>query len=164
MNHRIKDYKLIETISGRNVSGRTVPRLWMRRGEGEGGGKVTGETMHGRSRGYMRLHSPHIKPPYSHHQERGCPLNFPFSFLSAWGRARLFLTKYLHVIYRVQSNVCRLPKYWPPPPSPPSECVLPPHQRRGGTHTLAGRWGGQYFWMKTPEAVVRKGFESKRKG
>jgi hypothetical protein len=29
-----------------------------------------------------------------------------------------------------------------PPPSPPSEYVLPPHQRRVGTHTLAGRWGG----------------------
>jgi hypothetical protein len=28
----------------------------------------------------------------------------------------------------------------PPPPSPPSACVLPPHQRRG--YTLAGRRGG----------------------
>jgi hypothetical protein len=28
-------------------------------------------------------------------------------------------------IYRVQSTVWRLPKYWPPTPSPPSECVLP---------------------------------------
>ncbi len=37
-------------------------------------------------------------------------------------------------IYRVQSNVWRLPKYWPPIPSPPSECVLPPHV---GLHT---RW------------------------
>jgi hypothetical protein len=25
--------------------------------------------------------------------------------------------------------------------SAPSKCVLPPHQRRGDTHTLAGRWG-----------------------
>ncbi len=37
-------------------------------------------------------------------------------------------------ICRVQSCVLRLPKYWPPPPSPPSECVLLPHQRRG-VHT-----------------------------
>ncbi len=39
----------------------------------------------------------------------------------------------------------------PPPPSSPSECVLPPHQRGGG-HTLAGRWGGgrSIFW-KTPD-------------
>jgi len=29
----------------------------------------------------------------------------------------------------------------PPSPSTPSECVLPPHQRRKG-YTLAGRWGG----------------------
>ncbi len=34
-------------------------------------------------------------------------------------------------ICRVQSSVWRLLKYCPPTPSPPSECVLPPHQRRG---------------------------------
>jgi hypothetical protein len=46
----------------------------------------------------------------------------------------------------VQSSVWHLPKYWPSPPSPPSECVLPPHQRRGGTHSLGGEGeGGQYF-------------------
>jgi hypothetical protein len=49
----------------------------------------------------------------------------------------------------------RLPKYWPPTPFPPSEFVLPPHQRRGGrgytVYTFAGRWGGggSIFW-KTP--------------
>jgi hypothetical protein len=33
-----------------------------------------------------------------------------------------------------------------PPPSPPSECVRPPHQRRGGTHSPGGKGvGGQYF-------------------
>ncbi len=32
-------------------------------------------------------------------------------------------------ICREQSSVWCLPKYWPPTPSPPSECVLPP---RGG--------------------------------
>jgi hypothetical protein len=44
-------------------------------------------------------------------------------------------------ICRVQSCVWRLPKYWPPRPplpSPPSECILPPHQRRGGTHSPSG--------------------------
>ncbi len=44
-------------------------------------------------------------------------------------------------IYRVQSNVWRLPNYWPPTPSPPSKCVLPPAPKAGG-YTLAGRWGG----------------------
>ncbi len=33
------------------------------------------------------------------------------------------------IFCRVQSCVWRLPKYWPPTPSPPSECVLPPHNR-----------------------------------
>jgi hypothetical protein len=36
--------------------------------------------------------------------------------------------------YRVQSSVWRLPNYWPPTPSAPSECVLPPHQS-WGVHT-----------------------------
>ncbi len=49
-------------------------------------------------------------------------------------------------IYRLQSSIRRLPNYWPPTPSPPSECVLPPHQRRGDTHSPAGEGvGGQYF-------------------
>ncbi len=39
------------------------------------------------------------------------------------------------LICRVQCNVWRLPKYWLPTPFPPSECVLPPHQRRGVTHS-----------------------------
>ncbi len=43
-------------------------------------------------------------------------------------------------IGRVQSCVLRLPKYWPPPPSIPGECVLPPHQRRGG-HTRRAERG-----------------------
>jgi hypothetical protein len=45
----------------------------------------------------------------------------------------------------------RLPKY--SPPSPPSECVLPPTPKAGGggVHTrLAVREGGSIFW-KTPE-------------
>ncbi len=33
-------------------------------------------------------------------------------------------------IYRVQSRVWRLPNYWTPIPSPPSECALPPHHTR----------------------------------
>ncbi len=61
-------------------------------------------------------------------------------FLSLWG-----IGAQSTYICRVQSRVWRLPKYWPPtPPSPPSECVLPPHQRRG-EYTLAGRWWGWGF-------------------
>ena len=59
-------------------------------------------------------------------------------------------------ICRVQSCIGHLPKYWPTNPSPPSECVLPPHQRQGDTYTytLAGQWegggGGSIFW-KMPD-------------
>ncbi len=52
-------------------------------------------------------------------------------------------------IYRVQSTVWRLPNYWPPTSSPPSECVLTPHQRRG--YTLAGRWGGGGQYLNISE-------------
>ncbi len=38
--------------------------------------------------------------------------------------------KVLTYIYRVQCRVWRLPTIDPPTPFPPSECVLPPHQRR----------------------------------
>ncbi len=46
-------------------------------------------------------------------------------------------------VCRVQSSVWRLPKYWPPPPpSPPSECVLPRTKGRGGHTRRAVRgWG-----------------------
>ena len=37
-----------------------------------------------------------------------------------------------------------------PPPSPPSECVRPPHQRRGGTHSPGGDGGGGSIFWKTP--------------
>jgi hypothetical protein len=54
-------------------------------------------------------------------------------------------------IYRVHSSVWRLPNYWSPTPSPPSECVLPPHQRQGG-YSLAGGWGGVgSIFRKTPD-------------
>ncbi len=36
-----------------------------------------------------------------------------------------------------------------PPPSPPSECVLPPHQRRGGTHKPGGEGVGGSIFRKT---------------
>ncbi len=46
-------------------------------------------------------------------------------------------------ICRVQSSVWRLPKYWPPTPSPPSVWVLPLHQRRGvHTRRAVRGWGG----------------------
>jgi len=45
-------------------------------------------------------------------------------------------------ICRVQSNIWRLPKYWPSTPSPPSECVHPPHQRREvHTRRAVRGWG-----------------------
>ncbi len=59
-------------------------------------------------------------------------------------------------ICRVQINVWRLPKYQilTPHPLSPSECVLPPHQRRGGgVHSPGGEGlggGGSIFW-KTPD-------------
>ncbi len=37
----------------------------------------------------------------------------------------------------------------PPTPSPPAECVLPPQQRREGTHARRGGWES-IFW-KTPD-------------
>jgi hypothetical protein len=43
---------------------------------------------------------------------------------------------------RVQSSVWRFPNYCPPTPSPPSECVLPPHHRRGLHTRRAVRGGG----------------------
>ena len=40
----------------------------------------------------------------------------------------------------------------PTPPSPPSECVLPPHQRRGGgevnTRRAVRGGGGSIFWKR----------------
>ncbi len=46
-----------------------------------------------------------------------------------------------HVEYRAVSGVFQ--NIDPPRPSPTMgvECDLPPHQRRGGGYTLAGRWG-----------------------
>ncbi len=53
-------------------------------------------------------------------------------------------------MYRVQSSVWCLPNYWFPIPSPPIECVLPPHQRRG--YKLARGWGGGgSIFRKTPD-------------
>jgi hypothetical protein len=38
-----------------------------------------------------------------------------------------------------------------PTPPPPSECVLTPHQRRGGTHSPGGEGGGGSIFWKTPD-------------
>ncbi len=55
-------------------------------------------------------------------------------------------------IYRVQSSVCRLPNYWPPTPSIPSECVLPSHQRLGYTvHTRRAVRGWGSIFRKMPD-------------
>ncbi len=56
-----------------------------------------------------------------------------------------------HKEQRVQSSVWRLPNNWPPTPSPPSECVLPPVPKAVG-FTLTGRWGGgMSIFQKTPD-------------
>jgi hypothetical protein len=44
-----------------------------------------------------------------------------------------------YVEYRAVSGVFQ--NIDPPSPSTPSECVLPPHQRRGGTHSPGGGGG-----------------------
>ncbi len=55
-------------------------------------------------------------------------------------------TKYLHSVYRVKSSVWRLPNYWSPTPSLPSECVRSPHQRGGGgVHTRRAVRGGGHI-------------------
>ncbi len=56
------------------------------------------------------------------------------------------------ITVRGQSYFSRLPKYWPPSPSTPGECVLPLQQRRG-VHTRRAERGmgwGSIFW-KTRE-------------
>ncbi len=63
-------------------------------------------------------------------------------------------TKYLLYICRVQSCVWRLPKYWPPPPSPPHERVFPRTKgggEGGGTHLPGGEGGGGSIFWKTPD-------------
>ncbi len=79
---------------------------------------------------------------------------FPLFYVSSFGTGSSDgATKYLQ--YRVQSSVWRLPNYWPPTPSPPSECVLPPHQRRcvhhgASTHSPGGEGvGGGPIFRKT---------------
>ncbi len=53
-----------------------------------------------------------------------------------------------YVEYRAVSDVFQ--NIDPPPPSPSRECV-PPHQRRGGTHSPGGEGGGgQYFGRLQP--------------
>ena len=65
------------------------------------------------------------------------------SFISKFTLCKLPIHTVQHKVltyieYRAVSGVFR--NFDPPPPSPPSECVLPPLQRRG--NTLAGWWGG----------------------
>ncbi len=56
----------------------------------------------------------------------------------------LYPSRYYTV--RGQSNVWRLPKYWSPAPSLPSECVTPVFGEGGGG-------GGSIFW-KTPDTAL----------
>ncbi len=54
---------------------------------------------------------------------------------------------------RGQSNVWRLPKYWPPPPHPLASVYHPPLVR--GEDTLAGgRGGGGSIVRKTPDTAL----------
>ncbi len=66
----------------------------------------------------------------------------------------------------VQRSNCREiipPKYWPPTPSPPGECVPPsPSLWCGGrTHSLGGGGGGggSIFWM-TPDTALHSTYVS----
>ncbi len=52
------------------------------------------------------------------------------------------------VEYRAVSDVFQ--NIDPPPPSPPSECVLPPHQRRRSKHSPGGEGDGWSIFWKTP--------------
>jgi hypothetical protein len=54
---------------------------------------------------------------------------------------------------RGQSYFSRLPKYWPPTPSPPGECVLPlpPPTKAGVTHSPGGEGDGGSILWKTRE-------------
>jgi hypothetical protein len=52
-----------------------------------------------------------------------------------------------YIEYRAVPGVFRT--FDPPPPSLLSECFLPPHQRRGVTHSPGGEGvGGSIFWKK----------------
>jgi hypothetical protein len=51
-------------------------------------------------------------------------------------------TKYLHIYVESTEQCLESSELLTPTPSPPSEYVLPPHQRRGGTHSPGGEGGG----------------------
>ncbi len=82
------------------------------------------------------------------HWLRPCNLTSPPPPLWAHIRGRYSQSTYFTV--RGQSYFSRLPKCWPPSPSPPGECVPPPLLR--GEDRLAERRGGwgSIFW-KTRE-------------
>ncbi len=61
-------------------------------------------------------------------------LAFMFKSILRWAGVMVYRHKVLtYIECRAVSGVFRTID---PPPSPPSECVLPPHQRRGGGYTL----------------------------
>ncbi len=64
---------------------------------------------------------------------------------SIYWRPFPFFTKYLHILYSVQSSVWRLPNYWPPPLSTQRVCP-PPAPKAGGTNSPGGEGVG-----KTPD-------------
>ncbi len=67
----------------------------------------------------------------------------PWVLVSAVAHAAAAAVKGLHHTYVEDRAVsCVFQNIDPQSPSPPSECVLLPHPRRGGVHTHRGRWGG----------------------
>ncbi len=72
----------------------------------------------------------------------------PASFINGMWIKTSYLHKLLtNVEYRAVSIVFQ--NIDPPPPSPPSECVLPSHQRRGVHTRRAVRGGGGSIFRKT---------------
>ncbi len=58
------------------------------------------------------------------------------------------------ITVRGQSNVWCFPKYWPPTPSPPGECVPLRLWCGGRTHLLVGEGGGGSIFWKTPDTAL----------
>ncbi len=76
---------------------------------------------------------------------KGCKAASEFQVRISYAVIVRFSYKVLtYVDYRAVSGVFRL---LTPTPSPPSECVFPPHQRRRGSHSPGdeGVGGQQYF-------------------
>ncbi len=107
----------------------------------QSGGCPQARSSHGCWDGWVRV-------PETRKRERS-PTQHDFSSLKvniiAFGPSSSSCHKVLtYIVYRAVSGVFQTID--PPTPSPPSECVLPPYQRREGTHSPGDEGvGGQYF-------------------